>query len=120
MVYVDMWYTHMLKNRSREDGKLRRWGRDGWCSWKLASRWKGAQERLCVDRHLAAVLEPVVVVHYIWLCVIKSPVGMVMPMRSRHSIRCTRKDSVICPVTRLSWQRVTELGKVMLAVEIST
>lgn len=80
------------------------------------------QGRLRVDRHLAAILEPVVVVHdiWLWLRVIKSPFAMVVSVRGSGGIRGTRKRSVIRPMARFSRQRITEIGKLSVVVEIST
>jgi hypothetical protein len=76
------------------------------------------QNGLCVDRHLTAILKTIIVVHHIWLRVIKSSVAVIM--RTWYSIGRTRKNRMTRSVAHFPRQWVTQIGKVMLAIEIST
>jgi hypothetical protein len=55
---------------------------------------------LSVDRHLTAILEPVVVLQYVWLRVLKGPIAMGLSMRGRHGVNRTCKRSVSRTVAR--------------------
>lgn len=76
------------------------------------------QKGLCVDSHLTAILETVIVVHHIWIRVFKSPITVVK--RTWYSIRCARKNRVTRSVAHFPGRWVTQIGKVTFAIQIST
>jgi hypothetical protein len=72
----------------------------------LAVRYRNrswAQERLRVDRHLAAIFDTIVIVHNIWLGIIESSISVGKCVRGRLGNGRTGKSGMTRSMTHLSW-----------------